>query len=74
VPGNVAHFDHAIKTGTKQWYFPTWHFSGSNERAFTNDDGSLTTHADIGMSVILGNRNNAYPWIKGQAIAAGVAF
>ncbi|NMC83031.1 MAG: RHS repeat-associated core domain-containing protein, partial [Armatimonadetes bacterium] len=76
VPPNVAHFDHAIKTKHtgKQRMFPTWHFSGSTERAFNNKDGSLTTHADIGMSVILGNHNDAYPWIRGQAIAAGVSF
>jgi RHS repeat-associated protein len=76
VPSNVAHFDHAIKTKHtgKQRIFPTWHFSGSNERAFNNNDGSLTTHADIGMSVILGNHNDVYPWIKGQATAAGVGF
>jgi hypothetical protein len=76
VPSNVARFDHAIKTKHtgKQLLSPTWHFSGSNERAFNNNDGSLTTHADIGMSVILGNINYAYPWIKGQAIVAGVGF
>ena len=76
VPSNVAHFDHAIKTQQDGWQsiFPTWHFSGGTERAFNNYDGSLTTHADIGMSVILGNHNGAYPWIKNQAVAAGVAF
>ena len=76
VPPNVAHFDHAIKTDHtgKQLLFPTWHFSGSNEAPFYNFDGTTTTHADIGMSVILGNHNNAYPWIKNQAIAAGVGF
>ena len=76
VPPNVTHFDHAIKTDHtgKQMLFPTWHFSGSNEATFLNFDGSTTTHADIGMSVILGNHNNVYPWIKNQAIAAGVGF
>lgn len=76
VPSNVAHFDHAIKTdhAGRQKGFPTWHFRGSNERAFKNKDGTLTTHADNGMSVILGNHNDAYSWIKAQAIAAGVSF
>ena len=72
VPGNVARFDHAIKR-KKQWPFTTWHFSGSNERAFYRKDGSPTSHRDIGESKILGN-NSSYDWIKGQAIAAGVAF
>lgn len=72
VPGNVAHFDHAIKTA-KQRKFPTWHFTGGNERAFNRRDGSPTTHRDIGESKIL-NNNDSYIWIKGQAVAAGVAF
>jgi hypothetical protein len=76
VPSNIAHFDHAVKTKHtgKQKLFPTWHFSGENKREFYNDDGSLTTHEEIGRSVALGNHNNAYRWIRGQAIAAGVAF
>jgi hypothetical protein len=75
VPHNVAHFDHAIKTkqtGAMR-LFPTWHFTGSNERAFNQYNGSLTTHRDIGESKILGN-NDSYNWIKNQAISAGVAF
>jgi hypothetical protein len=76
VPSNVSHFDQAIKTKHtgRQKLFPTWHFRGENARAFYNDNGSLTTHKDVGMSVALGNHNNAYPWIRGQAIAAGVGF
>ena len=76
VPPNVAHFDHAIKTkhDGKQSIFPTWHFSGSNEEEFMNNDGSRTMHDDIGMSVILKRDNNVYPWMRQQAITAGVGF
>lgn len=74
VPPNVAHFDHAVKTTLTQPYFPTWHFSGSNEEPFNNWDGTASEHADIGMSVILGNRNNAYPWLKLRASLVGVGF
>jgi len=38
------------------------------------DDGTQTTHGQIGMPVYYGNHNDAYPWIKGTAAAAGVKF
>jgi hypothetical protein len=73
VPGNVAHFDHAIRTSTDQPLFPTWHFSGGTERAFNNYYGTPSSHSDIGMSYIL-QSNESYDWIKAQARAAGVGF
>ena len=36
VPPNVAHFDHAIKTG-EYWMFPTWHFTGGKERGLFSE-------------------------------------
>jgi len=77
VPSNVAHFDHAVKTkrtGAYQRLMETVHFTGGNELSFDNFDGTKSTHADIGMSVVNGNINGAYPWIKSQGIAAGVHF
>jgi len=73
VPPNVAHFDHAIKT-KKMFFYPTHHFAGSTERAIYNYDGTVTSHADVGMSVIRNNKNDAYDWIKGTAVASGVGF
>ena len=75
VPGNVKSFAHAIKT-KKQFIedrliFPTTRF-GRNERAFYQKDGiTPTTHGDIGTSR---TNNDAYDWIKSEAIKAGVDF
>lgn len=71
VPGNVKNFAHAIKT-EKQQMFPTTLY-GQHERAFNRNDGRKTTHNDIGNSNTLGN-NEAYNWIKTEAIIAGVEF
>ena len=71
VPPNVKHFAHAIKT-EKQRIFPTTRF-GKNEKAFNQYDGSKTEHGDIGESKKRSN-NNAYKWIKQEAINAGVDF
>ena len=74
VPQNVLHLDHAVKTkNPSSLPYPTWHFTGSknNERPFYNHNGTLTSHGDIGIS---GNNNDAYIWMKSQAIAAGVKF
>jgi RHS repeat-associated protein len=77
VPPNVAHFDHAVKTGHSIPY-PTFHFAGENAKQIYNDDGTpggtLTTHGQVGMSKALGNENPAYPWMMGRAMQAGVKF
>ena len=73
VPGNVAHFDHAVKT-KEQRFLPTWHFTGNQtEEAFIRYSGASTSHRDIGESYKLGN-NYSYIWIKSTAISAGVGF
>lgn len=69
VPGNVKHFDHAIKT-MSQIVFPTVLFGG-NEVPFTRYDGSDTSHNDIGANRV---NNEAFHWIREQAIAAEVPF
>jgi hypothetical protein len=75
VPPNVAHFYHAVKTSTSQWYFPTYHFSGGIEHKVYNYDPPIpSTHSDVGESVAKGGINDAYPWIEGSAIASGVKF
>lgn len=73
IPKNVDQADHAVKTA-KQRLFPTWHFKGVNKREFDNKDGTKTTHHDIGCSHMEGDENDAYIWMKQQAIKAGVAF
>ncbi len=75
VPSNVAHFYHAVKTSTSQWYYPTFHFTGGTEyRVFNYRAPYLTSHSDVGESVIKGNINDAYPWIENSAVASGVKF
>ncbi len=75
VPPNVAHFNHAVKTSHKQFYYPTHHFAGETANNIYNYNAPiLTSHSDVGMSVIKGNINDAYDWIKGTAVAAGVKF
>ena len=74
VPSNVLRFHHAMKTTHSQPYFPTFRFNQPEEKFFNRKDGSPTTHADIGMSVVLFNNNDAYDWIKSKAVANGVSF
>jgi len=75
VPPNVAHFYHAVKTSHKQFYYPTHHFAGETANPIYNYQAPYpTSHADVGMSKILNNKNNAYDWIKGTAISSGVGF
>jgi hypothetical protein len=69
VPSNVESFAHAMKTEA-QLLFPTTRFGG-NERAFLKNDGTPTTHSDIGVSH---DNNGAYQWIKSEASNAGVEF
>jgi RHS repeat-associated protein len=73
VPPNVAHFYHAVKTKS-MFLFPTHHFAGETAKNIYNYDGSVSSHADVGMSVIRGNTNDAYPWIQGTASSSGVGF
>ena len=73
VPPNVLRFDHAMKTTRSQPQYPTFRFNQATEEFFDQFNGSPTTHADIGMSKIRSN-NNAYNWIKDEAIANHVAF
>jgi RHS repeat-associated protein len=73
VPPNVAHFYHAVKT-KKMFFYPTHHFAGETAKSIYNYDGSVSSHADVGMSVIRNNKNDAYPWIQGSAVSSGVGF
>jgi RHS repeat-associated protein len=70
VPGNVKHFAHAIKTAWWEPYFPTTRY-GRNERPFDLNVRGRTTHSDIGRN---SQNNDAYNWIKSEAVNAGVIF
>lgn len=75
VPPNVAHFYHAVKTSHKQFYYPTHHFTGEiANKIYNYVPPLLTSHSDVGKSVIKGNKNNAFDWIESTAIASGVGF
>jgi hypothetical protein len=75
VPPNVAHFYHAIKTSTSQWYFPTLHYgSGIEHKVYNYQPPLLTSHSDVGESVAKGSINDAYPWIEESATESGVKF
>jgi len=77
VPPNVAHFYHAVKTRTDQWYFPTFHFGGGTEQKIYNyRDPILSSHSDVGTSDTATEThiNGAENWIQGTAVASGVKF
>jgi len=77
IPGNVAHFYHAVKTRTDQWYFPTFHFSGGTEKKIYNyRDPILSSHSDVGTSDTATEThiNGAENWIQDTATASGVKF
>ena len=77
VPPNVAHFYHAVKTRTDQWYFPTFHFGGGTERRIYNyRDPILSSHGDVGTSDTATEThiNGAENWIQDTAVASGVKF
>lgn len=77
VPGNVAHFYHAVKTGTDQWYYPTFHFGGGTEhKVYNYRPPILSSHGDVGISDTATeiHINDAYNWIENSAVASGVKF
>ncbi|MCH8474350.1 MAG: RHS repeat-associated core domain-containing protein [Opitutales bacterium] len=72
IPSNVKSFSHAVSTNEER-LFPTMRFGG-NEKEFCNEDGTPTSHSDIGESFSKGEENDAFNWIKQSAINAGVNF
>jgi len=53
---------------------PTLRFRDETRNEIVNNNGTLTSHSDVGKSVFKGNINNAYDWIRDSAVAAGVRF
>jgi hypothetical protein len=77
IPANVAHFYHAVKTRSDQWYFPTFHFAGGTEKKIYNyREPVLTSHSDVGTSDSRTEMhiNGAEDWIQDSAVASGVKF
>jgi hypothetical protein len=77
IPPNVAHFYHAVKTRTDQWYFPTFHFGGGTEQKIYNYRAPiLSSHSDVGTSDTATevHINGAENWIQDSAVASGVKF